>query len=263
MSQGSDHQTGAAGQGQGHVARATSPITAVLFDLDGTLVDSLQGIGATVDAVLETLGRPPCDKAVLRRLVGAPLEAIFGALLPAATTAECIAYADAYRELYWTTGVPHTPLFPGIRDVLDACRAAGLMLAVVTTKRVDVATGVLEARGITGHFTVVIGGDSTPHHKPHPAPALAALAQLGIDLAGVASAGSVAPPPLAALASSVAVVGDTTFDVEMARAAGCRAIGVAWGYGGGETLVAAGAHHLAEDAAHLQALLLEDGAQHV
>jgi phosphoglycolate phosphatase len=228
--------------GQAGVRPQERTTTAVLFDLDGTLVDSLQGIGATVDAVLAALGRPPCDKAALRRLVGAPLEAIFGALLPDATAQDCIAHADAYRARYWTSGVPHTPLFPGVADVLAACRAAGLPLAVVTTKRVDVATHLLEARGIAPLFSAVIGGDSTPHHKPHPAPALAALGALGIE---------------PARASEVAVVGDTTFDIEMARAAGCRAIGVAWGYGGAETLEAAGAHYLAEAAAHLRALLLD------
>jgi phosphoglycolate phosphatase len=211
---------------------------AVLFDLDGTLVDSFPGIAATIDATLAEASIPPADHAAIRRLVGAPLESIFGALVPALNEAACLELANRYRALYWSTGVPHTPLFPGMREVLDAGRDNGLELAIVTTKRVDIATHLLEVRGLTQHFRAVVGGDSTPHHKPHPAPAQLALATLGV-----------AP-------DHAVVVGDTTFDVEMAHAAGCRAVGVTWGYGGAETLRAAGAHHLVADAAALQATLL-------
>ena len=171
-------------------------------------------------------------------MVGAPLESIFGALVAGLDDTGRALHADAYRALYWTTGVPHTPLFPGIAALLDECVRAGLLLALVTTKRVDIATHLLEARGLTSHFSVVIGGDSTPHHKPHPAPALAALQQLGVT------------------PDHAAVVGDTTFDIEMARAVSCRAIGVTWGYGTPESLLAAGAHTLAEDVTHLRTLLL-------
>ncbi len=175
-------------------------------------------------------------------MVGAPLEAIFGALVGDLDNAGRALHADAYRALYWTTGVPHTPLFPGIAALLDECVRAGLLLALVTTKQVDIATHLLEARGLTSHFSVVIGGDSTPHHKPHPAPALAALQQLGVT------------------PEHAAVVGDTTFDIGMARAVSCRAIGVTWGYGTRESLLASGAHELAHDVPGLRALLLGSNA---
>lgn len=213
---------------------------AVLFDLDGTLIDSLAGIHATASAVLRENGHAAPERAALQALVGAPLESIFGTLVPALDAAGCVAYANHYRDLYWTVGVPQTPLFPGVAELLSDLGSSGLRLAVVTTKRADVAAHVLEATGIARHFRAVVGGDSTPHHKPHPAPALAALEAL-----------SVAPV-------DSAVVGDTTFDVLMARAVACRAIAVGWGYGSGESLLAAGADVMVETVAQLRALLLRD-----
>jgi phosphoglycolate phosphatase len=216
------------------------PVSAVLFDLDGTLVDSLHGIHATACAVLTERGHSPCDVTTLRTLVGAPLELIFGTLLPSLGPEECLAYAEHYRALYWTVGIPHTPLFPGIRDVLDTLREADPRLAVVTTKREDVAGRVLEACDLSAHFSAVVGGDTTPHHKPHPAPALAALERLRCE------------------AARTAVVGDTSFDVQMARAAGCRPIAVGWGYGSRDSLLACGAEVVAETPAQLLDLLLPD-----
>ena len=99
---------------------------------------------------------------------------------------------------------------------------------------------MLEAVGIARHFQSVIGSDSTPHHKPHPAPAHAALEALSVR------------------AAEADVVGDTTFDVLMARAAGCRAIGVGWGYGGRESLVEAGAERVVESVDQLRAVFLAD-----
>ena len=211
---------------------------AVLFDLDGTLIDSLAGIHATASAVLSARGHAAPERDLLQGMVGAPLEVIFGALVPALDDDGRVAYANHYRELYWTVGVPQTPLFPGVSEVLSELVSSGVKLALVTTKRADVATHVLEATGIAARFGVVIGGDSTPHHKPHPAPALAALAALGVSPSGAA------------------VVGDTTFDVLMARAAGCRAIAVGWGYGSRESLVEAGAETIAETVAQLRGLLV-------
>jgi phosphoglycolate phosphatase len=213
-------------------------VRAVLFDLDGTLVDSLQGIHATVCAVLEARGHEPVDLETLRAQVGAPLEVIFGTLVPALDEAGRFAYAEHYRDLYWTTGVPRTPAFPGIEALLGELADAGVALAVDTTKRRDVALGVLEARDLTHRFPVVIGSDSTPHHKPHPAPALAALSQL------------------AAAPDRAVVVGDTVYDVEMARAAGCRAIAAGWGYGSEDSLRAAGAELIVESIAQLRDVLL-------
>jgi phosphoglycolate phosphatase len=242
-----------AGPAAAAVASPAAP-AAVLFDLDGTLVDSFRGIAATFDAVLVRHGHPRCDHARLRTMIGAPLERLFALLLPVAgdisegrppssppspssSARDVSAYVEDYLELYPQLGVPAAPLFPGVRDLLLACRRAGLRLAVVTSKRTRVARAVLESCRIAADFEVLIGADSAPLPKPDAAPALAALSRLGLA-------------PAAAI-----VVGDTVFDVQMARAAGCRAVGVAWGYQEGAALLAAGAMAVAPDPARLTALL--------
>ncbi|HVG98137.1 MAG TPA: HAD hydrolase-like protein, partial [Chloroflexota bacterium] len=118
--------------------RAAWP-SAVLFDLDGTLVDSFLGIAATVDAVLVGRGAAPCDRATLRGMIGAPLEVIFAALVPGLPPEGAGEHVAEYLRRFPDLGVPASPLFAGILPALDACRAAGLRLAVVTTKRTRVA----------------------------------------------------------------------------------------------------------------------------
>ncbi|MDQ3702827.1 MAG: HAD family hydrolase [Chloroflexota bacterium] len=245
-------------------AAPASSARAVLFDLDGTLVDSFPGIAGTVDAVLAQLGRPDCDRAVLRGMIGAPLEAIFRTLLSGAPLAAghvaleaAVAPAPtgdaapdasaliqrsvvAYLEAYPALGVPNAPPFPGVLSLLDRCVAHGLQLAVVTTKRTAIARLVLSAIGAEDRFQAVIGFDAAAHPKPHPAPALAALERLGT------------------LAKDAVVVGDTIMDMGMARAAGCRAIGVGWGYQDGAALLVAGAEAVVSSPEDLAKRLLPD-----
>lgn len=206
-------------------------------------MDSFPGIAATVDAVLTEQGYPPCDRAALRALIGAPLERIFATLVPELdrTPGAVPRAVAAYVERFPHLGVPGSPLFPGLLGVLDACRAAGLPLAVVTTKRTPVAIQVLDACGIAPYFGAVVGADATPRPKPDPEPAYVALQRLGLQRGA---------------AGSATVVGDTEFDVGMARAAGCRSVAVGWGYRPVEALRAAGAGAVAASPSELHALLL-------
>jgi phosphoglycolate phosphatase len=222
---------------------------AVLFDLDGTLVDSYLGIAATVDAVLERSGHPPCDRVALRALIGAPLEGIFTTLVPGLNATAVSGYVAAYLELFPRLGVPASPLFSGMEATLGACRDAGLRLAVVTSKRHLVAQEVLAACGAGPYFEAVVGADDCPRPKPDPGPALLALERLGLPL------------PAGQRGGRVSVVGDTEFDLGMARAAGCRPIGVGWGYRPPEVLRAAGAVAIAGTPQTLLSLLLPAGAQ--
>jgi 2-phosphoglycolate phosphatase len=223
------------------VGAAAEPSTApraVLFDLDGTLVDSFLGIAATVDAVLAGRGAVPCDRTALRGMIGAPLESIFAALVPGLLAEGAGEHVAEYLRLYPTLGVPASPLFAGVRSTLDACRAAGLRLAVVTTKRTRVAQAVLDACDVAGYFAAVVGADAAPRPKPDAAPARVALERLGVT------------------PGAATVVGDTEFDVGMALAAGCRAVGAGWGYRSPDALRAAGAGAVAGRPEDLLPLLL-------
>jgi phosphoglycolate phosphatase len=218
------------------------PPRAALFDLDGTLVDSFQGIAATVDAVLARNDQPPCDRVLLQGLVGAPIERIFITVAPSLRTTEAV---SQYVSLYPELGVPRAPVFPGIVHLLEALIAAGVRLAIVTSKRAHLARRLIEVQGIARYFEVVIGADLVSRPKPAPDSVIAALEQLQLPLDR----------------ADIAVVGDAPFDMEMARSAGCLALGVTWGYGSVEALRTAGADTLVDSAASLQALLLGGGAR--
>ncbi len=213
------------------------PHAAVLFDLDGTLLDSFGSIADLTDVALVEAGHAPCDRVTLRRLIGLPLEAVFRQVWPHDPHPEEVARAIAtYRAAQLDN--PSPTFFAGARELVDDLRAAGTSLAIVTTKGTPAARRALADGNLLHRFGAVIGGDVVPHLKPHPAPAEMALRHLGIS------------------PRDAVVVGDTTHDVHMGVGAGCRAVGVTWGAHDAGTLLAAGAMAVADDMATLRALLL-------
>ena len=179
----------------------------VLFDLDGTVIDTGPIILASMRHAAETVVGGTYTDAQLMRAVGGPgLEAQMVALDP-----------DRVEELVRVYRAHNEPLhasidcFAGVEDVLLRLKEEGRQLGIVTAKRratVDLAFARLP---IEQFFDVVVGGDETAEHKPHPAPLLLALERLG------------------ARPEDAAYVGDSPFDMQAARAAGVTAIGVSWG----------------------------------
>lgn len=214
---------------------------AVLFDLDGTLLDSFGSIGDLTDAALREAGHLPCDRDILRRLIGLPLEAVFQQIWPTVPDAMTVARAIAtYRAQQLQDASPR--FFAGVSELLTDLRVHGVRIAIVTTKGTPAATRALTDGGMIGHVEVVIGGDIVPHLKPHPAPAHMALQRLGIG------------------AHRAVVVGDTTHDIHMAVAAGCPAVGVTWGAHDAATLRSAGAVSVVSEMRALRdALLVSHG----
>ena len=191
--------------------------SAVVFDLDGTLVDTPRAIGAAFAAAFAELGVPAVDPAAVRATVGLPLERAFGILLavPPADplVVECVRlYQRLYRELV----VPRAPelLFPGVVEGLAALRGDGLTLAVATSKFHASADALLTAAGLSEMFGVVVGADEVTNPKPDPE--MARLVLRSLDIA----------------AEQAVVVGDTTHDLRMARSAGMRSVAVTYGVHG-------------------------------
>jgi phosphoglycolate phosphatase len=210
----------------------------IVFDVDGTLVDSQHVIVATVQTAFAYFGLPaPTDDAI-RRIVGLPLVDGLARLAPTLDPAGIDALARAYRDGFQAARVaPDLPetLFPGVRTMLEALAAAGFQLGVATGKSRRGLLAVLEHHQLMPFFLTLQTGD-VPPGKPHPAMLLRA-----IDEAGVAP-------------EEAAMIGDTTFDIAMARAAGALAIGVAWGYHPPDELIAAGAAHLVAGSAEIAPL---------
>ena len=196
----------------------------IVFDCDGTLVDSQQLI---VEAARQTLlahGLEPLAAAGIRAVIGLSLDLALAKLVPEADARTLASLVETYR-ISWRAlraqGV-REPLFPRAREVLGALDGRGHLLGVATGKSRPGLIEVLDHHGLTALFVSFQTADRHPS-KPHPSMLEEAMRETGSE-------------PRATL-----MVGDTSFDMEMARAAGARAIGVAWGYHPTALLEAAGA----------------------
>ncbi|WP_280388167.1 HAD family hydrolase [Nocardia wallacei] len=195
---------------------AEAPRSALLFDLDGTLLDTPRAIAEQMSLAVEAVTgtRPSLEDA--RALIGAPLESMAGSLsgtAPDSPTAQAVSadYLTRYRELI----VPKAAdlLFPGVRGGLERLARSGFALAVVTSKKHHSAELILEAAGVRELFAAVVGEDDVDHPKPHRDSADAALAALGLADAGPGGA----------------VVGDTAADIGLGAAIGTFTVGVTYG----------------------------------
>lgn len=209
-----------------------------IFDCDGTLVDS----GATIyDALAETFAihgdrLPPPNQC--RRVIGLSLTEAMALLAPDADMAEHERLAETYKSCFIrarSEGRVEEPLYDGIADLLDRLEEDGWLLAVATGKSDRGLRHCLTAHDIHARFVSLQTADRHPS-KPDPAMALAAMAEAG------------------ARPGSTIVIGDTAFDMGMAKAAGAIGIGVAWGYHEPNELLAAGAIGVANEPADVVAL---------
>ena len=210
-----------------------------VFDCDGTLVDGQAAVCDAMVAAFAEAGLPTPDRGEVRRIVGLSLPQAVRALAPDADPVRQSAAVEAYKTAFRQTresGRLEEPLFEGLRELLAELRDSRWQLAVATGKSDRGLTACLAGHRIDSLFGSLQTADRHPS-KPHPAMLEAALAEFG------ASAGE------------AVMIGDTSFDMEMARAAGVRAIGVGWGYHSPPELIEAGAEKVAETIDDLREML--------
>lgn len=211
-------------------------VRAALFDLDGTLVDSLETIAeATVEAFARHGHRVTAADIIPR--IGPPMEVIAREVTGAGPD-ESHAMYTTYQGLYYTEYIQRTPAHEGAHDLVQAMCAAGVALAVVTNKNEHGGRLMVQVQGWDGRFGSIVGRDTASHYKPHPAPALYALRALGV-----------AP-------AEAAFVGDTEADMNCARDAGMRYVIGITGARTSDVLRAEGATHVVDSLAAVGALLL-------
>lgn len=196
----------------------------VMFDLDGTLVDSAADIAVALNRALNDLGLPAVSEAQVRlwvgrgtpRLVQRTLEHQQHAPEKHARLHELL--LDRFMQRYQENVCEASTAYPGVRELLSACRTAGIALACVTNKPYAPARALLEALELLEPFDLLLGGDSLPHKKPHPGALLHCLQYFDVA------------------ATQALMVGDSSNDVEAARAAGVKVAALPWGYNHGEPI---------------------------
>jgi phosphoglycolate phosphatase len=202
-----------------------------VFDLDGTLLDSAGSIVAGVMACWEACAFPLPEADQVRRIIGLPWDESVRTLLPGAGDAE-FARIQAYHESVARGERTRPPrrqdLFPGAREMLDAVEASGYLLGIITSRSSGRLHELLEAQDIGHRFVSLKTTDHGPG-KPSPHLMLQTLSEIGVDR------------------EDAVMVGDTTFDILMARNAGTSAIGVSWGVHEPHELREAGAHHVVDE----------------
>lgn len=213
----------------------------VVFDVDGTLVNSQAEISKAMNTGFAAAGLPEMDTPQILSIVGLSLPVAVAQLVPDAGIAVQERVVDGYRTAFQALrragAVP--PLYPGARDCLDALSARDdVILGIATGKSTRGLTALLETHGLLGRFVTRQTADGHPS-KPHPAMLESALREAGIN------------------AAQAAMVGDTTYDMEMARDAGVTGFGVAWGFHDPATLGAAGAASISPDFPALTQALLD------
>lgn len=185
----------------------------VIFDLDGTLVDSTLDLAHSVNAARGHMGLPPLEQATVASYVGngAPV-LIRRALGGQASEADVEHALEFFLAYYHEHKLDCTRLYPGVRESLDRLRAARVPMAVLTNKPVRISQAILDGLGVGEHFFRVYGGNSFEQKKPHPA----GIERL-IEEAAASRAGTL-------------LVGDSAVDVRTARNAGVRCAGVTYGF---------------------------------
>jgi len=187
-------------------------LRAVLWDLDGTLTDSVRLVVDTMNFVIAAHGGPPLPYEKVGELTGHPLDAMFRLAWPDIGAADVDRYRVEYRTRYDAVAIPATRLYRGARTTLRDFHAAGLLQATVTGKRAADCERILRGLGIRKDIDVYLGGDSAPRPKPAPDLARHAMSRLGV-----------AP-------EESVVIGDSAADLAMGRAAGAHTIQVLWGF---------------------------------
>lgn len=211
-----------------------------LFDCDGTLVDSQDNICRSAEEAFKLAGIAAPPRERIRRIVGLSLVEAMRTLHPEGEDALHRSLAEDYKAAFFRLrsagAMAEEPLYEGMLEVLDVLQADGWVLGVATGKSDRGLAHILAHHGIAARFVTLQTADRHPS-KPHPSMIETAMAESGASPA------------------TTVMIGDTSYDMQMARAAGARALGVAWGYHPVDELTAAGAHAIADAVAALPRLV--------
>lgn len=191
---------------------------AAIVDLDGTMVDTLGDFAVALNRMLDELALGSIDPPAIERMVGQGSEHLIRSVLSHVQAADVLYPAawKSYQRHYLDINGRHATVYPGVEEGLEALRRGGFKLACLTNKPTAFAQPLLEAKGLSGFFDMVFGGDAFERKKPDPLPLQKTCEALGCHPA------------------MTLMVGDSSNDARAARAAGCDVVLVTYGYNHGE-----------------------------
>lgn len=199
------------------LAKPAQDVDLIVFDLDGTLVDSRHDIAAAISQGIAAVGGPKKTQDDVFPLIGRPLVEMFVKLLPRAMESRAEDAAEAYRNYYFDHCADRSRLYPGVIECID--RLKGIPLAIATTKMTFMAVQVMEKLKVSHRFALIHGSDGIPH-KPDPTVLYQVLNTLKLS------------------APKSWMVGDTVYDIQAGKAAGMRTCAVTYGIGHRDDLAA-------------------------
>ncbi|MBR5070169.1 MAG: HAD family hydrolase [Bacteroidales bacterium] len=200
----------------------------ILFDFDGTLADTAQGIVTTLRQSFIQMGRPVPTEEAMVATIGVPLWKAFQTL-GNMTDEEASQAVEIYRRLFMEYEIPNIRMFPGVAEMLEQLRERGIRMAIVTSRDRLSLDLILQNNGIDKSFETVVTVNDQLTPKPAPDMVLALLERMDIK------------------ATETLVVGDTTFDIQMGNRAGCKTCAVTWGNHSHELLLSACPNMIIDD----------------
>ena len=216
----------------------------ILFDLDGTLIDTGEGVGNSVLYAMERMGLTlPKDRSTLGRFVGPPLRESYAEFCHLSPE-EVQRAIRIHREYYAEKGLWECSVYPGIPELLARLRDAGRILLVATSKPEKFSVALLEKLNLARYFTFIAGADNDETGTDSPRADKVGVIRYGLEQCGITDL------------SGVVMVGDRKYDINGANAAGIASIGITYGYGDAEELAAAGAGWIADTPEAVGDLLL-------
>lgn len=188
-------------------------IRSVLFDLDGTLVDSLDDLTDAVNHVRQEFALPPLASSTVCTMVGKGALNLVQRALPDCGSAEIERALQLFIDYNAKHIVDKSRLYPGVVEMLETLRDRGVRLAIISNKNEDLSRLILKSLGIGDYFECISGGDTFPESKPSPLPLLSVIERQGVT------------------ARECIMVGDSINDIQAGNQAGIVTIGCSWGYG--------------------------------
>ncbi len=200
----------------------------LIFDLDGTLVDSRDDIARAVNSAFAEMGYPAVDRDTIRNNIGWGVRALLERLLPGEDQAVIERARELFLKHYSENLMVDTRLYDGVVPTLRELKNRGKTLALVTNKPQTLSERIMDGFHIRDYFGVILGGDSVTHKKPHPEPLIKVMQLTGFS------------------PSATLYVGDTRADLDASSSAGVDFVAVAYGFAEKEELVRCGCKHVIE-----------------